>query len=57
MNFVVVVVAQWLLVVVVVVVVGLLALVVDCREVMMTLSPELAHCATLPPPSPALWNV
>ena len=43
--FVVVVVVQWLVVVVVVVMVGVLALVVDFREVMMTSPPELAHCA------------
>ena len=43
-NFVVLLVVQWLVVVVVVVMVGLLALVVDFREVMMTSPPELAHC-------------
>ena len=39
-NFVVVVVVQWLVVVVVVVMVGVLVLVVDLREVMMTSPPE-----------------
>ena len=48
-NFVVVAV-QWLVVVVVLLMVGLLALVVDIKEAMMTSPPELAHCANPPPP-------
>ena len=40
-----VVVVLWLVVVVLVVIVGVLALVVDSREVMMTSPPELAHCS------------
>ena len=45
-NFVVVVLVQWLVVVVVVVMMGVLALVMDFREVMMTSPPELAHKKT-----------
>ena len=51
LHFVVVMVLQWLVVVVVVVMVGLLALVVDFREVMMTSPPDLAHCD--PPLNPS----
>ena len=50
MNFVVAVLVQWLVVVVFVVIVGVLALVVDFREVTMTSPPEMAHCA--PPSTP-----
>ena len=37
-----------------VVIVGVLALMVDFQEVMMTSPPELAHCAP-PPPHPVFW--
>ena len=39
---------QWLVVAVVVVMVGVLALVVDFRDVMINSLPDLAHC--VPPP-------
>ena len=52
-----VVVVQWLVVVVFVVITGVLALVVDVREVMMTLPPELAHYAPHPPPTSDIQNL
>ena len=45
MTFEVVVVVRWLVMVVFVVIMGVLALVVDIREVMMTSPPELVHYA------------
>ena len=50
MNNFVDVVVQWLVVVVFVVIVGVLELVMDFREVMLTSTPELAHCAPSLPP-------
>ena len=52
---VVVVVAQWLVVLMVVIKVGVLALVVDFREVVMISPPELAHCAPSTPPTVAVY--
>ena len=40
-----------------VVITGVLALVVDVREVMMTLPPELAHYAPHPPPTSDIQNL
>ena len=45
----VVVVVVVLIVVVVVLIVGLLAMVVDFKEVVMTSPPEMAHCLCFPP--------
>ena len=48
------VVAQWLVVAVFVVIVGVLALVMDFREVMRTSCLDMAHCA---PPPPVLMDI
>ena len=52
-NFVLVVLVQGLVVVLFLVIVGVLALVVDFREVIRSLTPELAKCY---PPPPSLCN-